>query len=51
MFCRAAMWVVFKLVLAPLIRRNYKLREEGKLEDHWYWADYLATRHGFFVKQ
>jgi len=42
-------FVVFHLVLKPLIKRNYRLRAEGKLPDEWYWADLMAARWGYFV--
>lgn len=35
------------LVLAPLIRRNQRLRAAGLLPDEWYWADRLAIKWGF----
>jgi len=37
------------LVLAPLIRRNLRLRAAGRLPDEWYWADRIACRWGFYV--
>jgi hypothetical protein len=35
--------------LAPLVRRNYTLRAQGKAPDEWYWADVLLLRLGYFV--
>lgn len=36
----AIAWAVFR----PLVKRNYRLRRQGKLPDEWYWADaYLLT--------
>jgi len=46
---RILLWPVFILILRPLIKRNYRLRTEGKLPDEWYWADTLAVNYGFFV--
>lgn len=40
---------IFFMVLRPLIKRNYKLRELGLKSDEWYWADKLAMRWGYFV--
>ena len=48
---RAVMFVLFHSVLKHLIKRNYKLREQGKLPDEWYWADELAVNHGYFVSE
>lgn len=42
-------WLAFKLVLAPLIRRDYRLRAAGRRPDRWYWADRIATGWGMFV--
>jgi len=42
--------IIFILILAPLIRRNYKLREQKKLPDKWYWADKIAIGWGFWVE-
>lgn len=41
--------LIFVLVLRPLIERNYRLRQEGKKPDEWYWADALAVRWGYFL--
>jgi hypothetical protein len=41
--------IPFYLILQPLILRNYRLREEGKLPDEWYWADHISARMGYFV--
>jgi len=40
---------VFHLLLRPLIKRNYRLREQGLVADEWYWADRLAVKYGYFV--
>jgi hypothetical protein len=37
---------MFEIVLKPLIKRDYRLREEGKRPDRMYWADDLAMRWG-----
>lgn len=42
-----AKYLTFHLVLKPLIKRNYRLRELGKIPDEWYWADELAISYGF----
>lgn len=42
-------WLIFALVLRPLIRRNYRLRQAGLSPDEWYWADRLAVSWGYFV--
>ncbi len=34
------------LVLRPLLRRDYRLRREGKRPDRMYWADALALTWG-----
>lgn len=41
-------WFPYILVLRPLIKRNYRLRELGELPDKWYWADELSVKFGFF---
>jgi len=40
--------IFHKLILLPLIQRDYHLREIGEKPDKWYWADYLAGCVGFF---
>lgn len=40
---------IFWCILRPLIKRNYRLRAEGKLPDEWYWADELACKWGFLM--
>jgi len=47
---RILMFLPFHLILKPLIKRNYRLRMEGKLPDEWYWADKIAVKFGYFVK-
>jgi hypothetical protein len=53
---RVVMFPVFHLILKPLIRRNYRLRElsaisgDGKYPDKWYWADSLAIKYGYYVE-
>ena len=55
MIMRIIMFPVFHLILKPLIRRNYRLRElsaisgDGKYPDEWYWADLLAMNFGYHV--
>jgi len=39
-------WLIAKLVLKRLTKRNYKLRVMGKLPDEWYWADILMLKWG-----
>lgn len=46
---RATPWLLFHLVLRPLILRDYRLRKERKRPDRWYWADKLAVRMGYYV--
>ena len=43
------MFPLFHLFIKPLIKRNYRLRREGKLPDEWYWADKFAVEHGYAV--
>jgi len=33
-------------ILVALTRRNYRLREAGKLADEWYWADIALLERG-----
>lgn len=47
---KVLLWLVWVLILRGLIRRNYRLREEGVLSDEWYWADVLAMRYGYFLE-
>jgi hypothetical protein len=35
-------WLLFVLVLRPLIWINYRQRMTGAKPDRWYWADSLA---------
>jgi hypothetical protein len=42
------LWPIYMLVLRPLIKRNYKLREQGKIPDEWHWADLIAIEHGYY---
>lgn len=55
-------WLIFKLILEPLIKRNYRERvrlsladgiiytpENPSPYDKWYWADYLAIKWGYAV--
>lgn len=44
-------WLVFHLVLAPIIRRDYRLRLEGLRPDRMHPADELALRWGYVVKR
>lgn len=44
------MFIPFHLILKPLIKRNYRLRAQGKLPDKWYWADRLSVKYGYFVE-
>lgn len=44
-------WLIVKLFLFPLICRNYKLRENHKLPDTWYWADVLLAKWGYTMKE
>ena len=39
-------FVLCWLLLRPLVKRNYRLRAEGKLPDEMYWADRLMFRLG-----
>ncbi len=43
------MYLPFHLVLKPLIKRNYRMRNAGLLPDEWYWADKIAVHYGYFV--
>ena len=47
---RVVMWPVFKLILEPLILRDYKKRAYGLKPDKFYWADELAVMYGYFAK-
>ena len=42
-------YIVVRFVLAPLIRRDKRLRAAHLRPDRWYWADLLAIRLGFIV--
>lgn len=48
---RILIWPIYMLVLRPLINHNYKLREQGKLPDEFYWADEIAANHLFFTSE
>lgn len=41
--------LIFALILRPLIRRDYRLRREGKRPDRMHWADLLAFGWGMTV--
>jgi len=43
-------WLIAKLILYPLVYRNYRLRQEGKRPDEWYWADMNLNRWDFFER-
>ncbi len=45
---RALLYIPYKLILRPLITRNYRLRADGKIPDAWYWADKLGSSYGYF---
>lgn len=42
--------MIFRFVLAPLIRRDMRLRVAGLRPDRWYWADLLAARWGMWSR-
>ncbi len=42
-------FLVFYLVLRPLILENYKMRREGLVDDEWFWADEIGFRWGYSV--
>lgn len=44
-------WFIAKLILYPLIYRNYQLRGLGKLPDEWYWADTLLAKWGYLYEK
>jgi len=37
-----------RMFLGPIIRRDYRLRAQGKRPDRWHWADKIAVRFGNF---
>ena len=43
-------WIIAKLILYPLVYKNYKLRQQGKLPDKWYWADVKLIRWGYLYR-
>ncbi len=51
-----AFYLIFHLILKPLIKRNYRLRRnsaikgDNKHPDEWYWADTVSVSHGYFVE-
>ena len=47
---RVVMWPIFKLILEPLILRDYRKRAYGLKPDEWHWADKLAAKYGYFAK-
>lgn len=38
-----------RLILAPLIRRDQRMRAAHLRPDRWYWADLMAIRLGYIV--
>jgi len=40
-------WLIYKIMLKPLILRNYRMRRAGLLPDEWYWADRKALDWGY----
>jgi hypothetical protein len=40
--------IIGYLILRPLVRRNYRLRNDGILPDEWYWADILLMEWGLW---
>ena len=41
---------IYRLILRPLIKRNYAMRERGTAPDVLYWADSLAVSWGYFTE-
>lgn len=44
-------YIIVRFVLAPLIRRDKRLRAAHLRPDRWYWADLLSIRLGFIVDE
>jgi hypothetical protein len=44
-------YIIYHLILKPLIKRNYRLREEGLLPDEWYWADEIASNWKYLTRR
>jgi hypothetical protein len=42
-------WLVYWVVLFPIIKRDYRLREAGERPDLWHPADMLACRWGYYT--
>lgn len=42
--------MIFRFVLAPLIRLDMLLRTAGLRPDRWYWANLLAIRWGMLSR-
>jgi len=40
---------IYRLILRPLIKRNYAMRARGAAPDVLYWADRLAVSWGHFT--
>ena len=40
---------MFNFILKILVKRNLKLRSQGKLPDELYWADALLMKRGIFL--
>jgi len=43
-------WLIAKLILYPLVYRNYNLRQAGIVPDCWYWADVKLMMWGFLER-
>ena len=41
--------IIIFLVLLPLVKINFYLREKGLLSDKWFWADVLMVKWGYYT--
>ena len=43
-------YLIYYLILRPLIKRNYRLRGLQKPQEKWYWADKIAYDWGYWTE-
>lgn len=42
-------WLIWIVILKPLILANYWLRKQKYIADEWFWADWIAFTWGYSV--
>ena len=42
-------YLIARLILMPIVLRDYRLRMQGRRPDRWHWADRMLVRLGYVV--